>query len=243
MTNSSCLATFTVFPELPFELRLKVWKYVAPGPRTVTISYESHATRYKGKNISRFDGWGTPDPPPVILHICHESREEALKSYKLAFGSHFHAAKIYFDFSKDTLRFGNGNEVDYLTRDAEWIQAGPTTYRLDLFLAGGYFGGDDSEKVQYMVLDLDEEVYGRRYLFWNEIRDFTSLKELTILPWEDNDNAADELMLNYCSTLKHDMKQSPDWVVPKVIVQSAITGKEWGTLQVEGSEVKIARNV
>ncbi|KAG4424790.1 hypothetical protein IFR04_002138 [Cadophora malorum] len=242
MSTGEPLTTFTVFPELPFELRLKIWHCIAQGPRTVTITYGSQATRHKGKTISRFDGWGTPEPAPIILHICHESRVEGLKSYQLAFGSHFHAAKIYFNFAADILRFGNGHEAEYLARDAEWIKAGPAPYRLDLFLAGGYYGGDDSEKVKYMVLDLDEEVYGRKYLFWSEIKDFTALKELTVLAWEDNDEAATVLMTNYATTLAHDLKQSPDWVAPKTIVRSSITGHEWGTLEVENGEVKMSRS-
>lgn len=239
MSSTRLPTTFTLFPALPFELRIKIYSFASQEPRIVTITYGSQSTKYKGKNISRFDGWKTPDPVPVILHVSRESRAEALKSYKPAFGSHFHPAKIYFDFSKDTLRFGNGHGADYLVRDTEWIAAGPSTYRLDLFLAGGYYGGDDHEKVQYMVLDLDEEVYDRRYLFWNEIRDFTALKELTILAWEEKDDAANDLMLTYSSTLKHDMKQWPMWVVPKTFVRSAITGTEWGSLVVEDSEVKI----
>ncbi|KAG4433461.1 hypothetical protein IFR05_011065 [Cadophora sp. M221] len=242
MESTSPLTTFTLFPELPFELRLKIWNCIASGPRTVTITYGSQATRHKGKTISRFDGWGTPEPTPVILHICHESRAEALKLYQLAFGSHFHIAKIYFNFSTDILRFGNGHEAEYLARDSEWIKAGPAPYRLDLFLAGGFYGGDDSEKVQYMVLDLDEEVYGRKYLFWSEIKELTALKELTVLAWEDNDEAANVLMQNYATTLTHDLKQSPEWVAPKTIVRSAVTGNQWGTLEVEEGEVKVSRS-
>ncbi|KAH7364108.1 hypothetical protein BKA65DRAFT_572299 [Rhexocercosporidium sp. MPI-PUGE-AT-0058] len=222
MTITSPLTTFTLFPELPFELRLKIWNCIASGPRTVTITYGSQATRHKGKTISMVEG---------------------LKSYQLAFGSQYHAAKIYFNFWTDILRFGNGHEAEYLARDAEWIKAGPAPYRLDLFLAGGYYGGDDSEKVQYLSLDLDEEVYGRKYLFWSEIKDFTALKELTVLAWEETDEAANVLMQSYSTTLTHDLKQSPEWVAPKTIVRSAVTGNEWGTLQVEDGKVKVLRSI
>ncbi|KAL2072644.1 hypothetical protein VTL71DRAFT_11987 [Oculimacula yallundae] len=241
MESTAPLTTFTLFPQLPFELRLKIWQCIATGPRTVTITYGSQATRYKGRTISRFDGWRTPEKVPVILHICLESRAEALKSYQLAFGSHFHAAKIYFNFSTDILRFGNGPETDYLLRVPDWIRAGPADYRLDLFLGGGYHGGDDSEKVKYMVLDLDNEVYGRKYLFWSEVKEFTALKELTVLAWEDDDGPAATLLQSYADTLKHDLKQSPDWVAPRTVVRSAITGNQWGTLEVEDGEVKISR--
>lgn len=89
---------------------------------------------------------------------------------------------------------------------------------------------------------MGEEVYGRKYLFWSEIKDFTALKELTVLAWEESDDPANTLMQKYATTLMHDLKQSPDWVAPRTIVRSAITRNEWGTLEVEDGEVRVSRS-
>ncbi|TGO62846.1 hypothetical protein BOTNAR_0108g00070 [Botryotinia narcissicola] len=63
---------FYLFPKLPFELRKNIWCYSLPGPRVVQLYW------VEGKCWS--DG-----EQPVALHVCQESRETALKVYKLAF--------------------------------------------------------------------------------------------------------------------------------------------------------------
>jgi hypothetical protein len=223
--------SFTLFPELPLELRLKIWSFIAPGPRTVSIKYKGLSFYSIGKGFSAAAGWRSPDPVPTILHICQESRTEALKSYRLAFGSYLHSGRIYFDFSKDTLRFGNNQGDAYMTVP-EMLQSGPIDYMLDIFLGGDFYGADDAEKVRYMITDIDESVYGRRAFCWDEIRLFTGLKELTIMPW-DEDEMAGELMKGYRDTLRNVASSHPEWVVPRITVVSATSGTLWGTLEVE----------
>jgi len=188
--------SFTLFAHLPFELRLKIWSFITPGPRTVSIKYKGLSHYPIGKDFSAAAGWRSPDPVPTIFHICQESRIEALKSYQLAFGSclYNYPGRIYFDFSKDTLRFGNNQAGAYMTVP-EMLQSGPIDYMLDVFLGGDFYGADDAEKVRYMITDIDQSVYGRRAFCWDEIRLFTGLKELTIVPW-DEDEMRDELVRN-----------------------------------------------
>jgi hypothetical protein len=72
--------TFKLFPKLPLDLRLLVWRYTFPGPRLVSLDYakgnrifkipdDLHATR----NIEL----------PPTLHLNRESRYEALRAYYL----------------------------------------------------------------------------------------------------------------------------------------------------------------
>jgi hypothetical protein len=222
---------FTLFPDLPLELRLKIWFFIAPGPRTVSIKYKGLSFYSIGKGFSAAAGWRSPDPVPIVLHICRESRTEALKSYQLAFGSYLHPGRIYFDFSKDTLRFGNSQGDAYMTVP-EMLQSGPIDYLLDVFLGGDFYGADDAEKVKYMITDIDESVYERRAFCWDEIRLFTGLKKLTIMPW-DEDEMADELMRGYRNTLRNVASKHHEWVVPQIAVVSATSGALWGTLEVE----------
>jgi hypothetical protein len=91
---------------------------------------------------------------------------------------------------------------------------------------------DDVEKVRYMITDIDESVYGRRAFCWNEIRFFTGLRELRIMPW-DEDEMADELMRGYQHTLGNVARAHPEWVMPNITVVSAISGKLWGALEIE----------
>jgi hypothetical protein len=87
------LSTFTPFPKLPIQLRLKIWKYGYFFTRNVDI---------RGKDISGIvfkHACADPDAvahffhsyasPPSLLHVCRESRSEALNHYQLEFGTTF----------------------------------------------------------------------------------------------------------------------------------------------------------
>jgi len=64
------------FNHLPFELRRYIWNAALPGPRVIEIS-TCNAPRPLP------DAW----KPPVVLHICHESREVALERYSQSFAT------------------------------------------------------------------------------------------------------------------------------------------------------------
>ncbi|TVY17186.1 hypothetical protein LARI1_G003842 [Lachnellula arida] len=215
------LTDFTLFPQLPSELRLKIWEEMLPGPRDVEIEYHMDYATFNGKKISKFSGWTSHEPVPVALHICQESRQEALVHYQPSFGSYFHPSKIYFNFSRDTLLFG--------------VSDPGSTYLLDVFLGGGFHGANDVEKLLSMVLYISEDSYGRRYFIWNEIRLFTSLRELKIMVWEA-DLSSDELMRHYRSTLRNVKIAHPEWRSPSISIISAETGTTWGDLELEEAE-------
>lgn len=104
---------FETFPQLPIELRNKIWKIAAAAtvkPRLVKVSW-SQARR---RCISS-------QPPPVLLRVCHESRIEALKIWKSAFASSPEFAIIPFNFDLDTVyldweSFGNAPASHRLKR-------------------------------------------------------------------------------------------------------------------------------
>jgi len=81
--------TFTCFPRLPAELRMKVWKYASHVTRNIDIStrilYLSSEPQGKGAAPSYY--YTSSCPPPSILHVCKESRTEAMIYYQLDFES------------------------------------------------------------------------------------------------------------------------------------------------------------
>lgn len=220
-------ATFTLFPELPSELRLKIWRFCVPGPRTVGVQYKMKRDYFDGKRKFNFLGWRSSDPIPVILQICHESRSEALKSCRPAFGSFFHQPSIYIDFEIDAVHFVN----ERLDPPDSWENSEPSDYLLDVFLGGEYHGSDDGEKIQRMILDINESLYGRRAFCWDEIRLLTGLNELTIVAF-DEDDMADELMRHFRETLGAVARAHPEWLVPDIMAVSKISGREWGRVRV-----------
>jgi hypothetical protein len=93
---SAVEATFELFPKLPAELRIEIWKLV-PAPRIVVVHFhiDGRKRAYKfGASL------------PVILHACQESRHEALKIYHRAFDSKWALNCVYFNFKSDILIFG-----------------------------------------------------------------------------------------------------------------------------------------
>jgi len=112
MKSNHQTTTFTLFPNLPSELRLKIWKHIAPGPRIVELQYATEPKRLvesiPGTLHPVSPDWISKYPPPIVLHICQESRMEVLKSYQLALGPHENL--IYVEFSFDTLYFTKGVE-------------------------------------------------------------------------------------------------------------------------------------
>ena len=94
--------SFTVFPLLPTELRLKIWEHVADRPNTVELSCTPTASYLP-------DGrWFSHSKPPTIFHICLESRAVAMALYDvLTFSPDVVGipckAELYINFAVDTL--------------------------------------------------------------------------------------------------------------------------------------------
>jgi hypothetical protein len=70
--------TFHAFPNLLLELKNMIWRYSPPGPRVIRA--ELHSKIYFIFKDAH---------PPTALHICQNSRQEALLSYKLLSKSEF----------------------------------------------------------------------------------------------------------------------------------------------------------
>jgi hypothetical protein len=97
---------FTCFSKLPTEIRLKIWKNALPGPRIIRMELK-HSVRVplkegekKKPKVTRLI---SSRPRPVGLHVCRESRIEALKEYELAFPTKTSPAQTYINFAVDTL--------------------------------------------------------------------------------------------------------------------------------------------
>ncbi|KAK2009198.1 hypothetical protein LZ32DRAFT_608742 [Colletotrichum eremochloae] len=91
------------------ELRLKIWNFNLPPPRVVPI-------RCGAKSLTFASSAEPPRPStsgctsyaavPVNLHVCRESRHEALASYRLSFGMARNPGQVLFDNAHDVLYFG-----------------------------------------------------------------------------------------------------------------------------------------
>jgi len=98
-TPPQTLSSFTLFPNLPFELRCLIWETTCQS-RLVEVDYDS------------CDGFSSNIAPPIALEVCRESRNAVINNYPLCFGSIFHPANIRFNFAIDTLYIDNSVEDD-----------------------------------------------------------------------------------------------------------------------------------
>ncbi|KAM0167009.1 hypothetical protein ACHAQE_000925 [Botrytis cinerea] len=93
LLQSSTLTTFSLFPFLPKELRVKIWKLAACHPRIVHLTYD-HPT----------ESLVSLTPIPALLSTCGEARDELLPLFKqLALPPSACGARIYVDLDVDTV--------------------------------------------------------------------------------------------------------------------------------------------
>lgn len=102
---------FHPFPRLPLELRLQIWNLALPGPRVVQV-IEAKKRHMLTRQASYH--WTSNSPSPILLRVCKESREEALRTYTAAFGRNENDGRVYVDFDKDTVFFGRRDKLKTL---------------------------------------------------------------------------------------------------------------------------------
>ncbi|KAG5913033.1 hypothetical protein E4U42_001546 [Claviceps africana] len=111
-----------LFPQLPPELRLKIWSLNLPTTRLVPIncgvgSPSLHAAQPCTTDKS-FTGCTSNASVPVNLHVCAESRADTLKRFRRAFGFARLPGHIYFNPASDILYFGP--QEGYMAADAQF---------------------------------------------------------------------------------------------------------------------------
>lgn len=101
MPSTTVTASFSLFPLLAPELRLKIWQHACPS-RIVSVRY-----------MPESDSCVSSSKPPAVLQACRESREEALRTYTLTFGTQSSSARIYFNPYRDILYFPRYRQMGY----------------------------------------------------------------------------------------------------------------------------------
>ncbi|KAI1771912.1 hypothetical protein F4818DRAFT_194440 [Hypoxylon cercidicola] len=107
--------TFPKFNELPPELRIKIWQDAMSDSRTVVVkspyARQRHTHRSLEEAMSQVhdqeETWYSTTQIPALLHVNAEARHEALKHYTLSLGVGRAQPRVYVDFNRDTIFFGN----------------------------------------------------------------------------------------------------------------------------------------
>ncbi|KAI0424023.1 hypothetical protein F5Y09DRAFT_348148 [Xylaria sp. FL1042] len=114
IVNPPRAGNFVMFRKLPAELRIKVWQFAMPEARTVVIK-SPHSRKTLPVSLDKVlpqaldsgETWQSTTPVPALLHVNGEARHEALKHYSLSLGVGDAQPRVYIDFKRDTLFFGD----------------------------------------------------------------------------------------------------------------------------------------
>ncbi len=184
---------FTLFPDLPTELRLKIWQHA------LQVSYKPAIILGKVRDRNKNDGSVTYEircrtPAPSLLRTSRESRAEALAHYSLYFGN-----TTYLNPKFD--------EVYLNTRNSR---------ELSIFI--DTFSQEDIKSLQLLALKLDDWL--KCLKFTDHIRAF-NLKKLTLLVddrEEDEVFLRPETSRVVRQELKEGLDKETEWKVPKVTI-------------------------
>ena len=142
---------FTLFPKLPPELRLMVWRYTFPGPRKIET------------RESIFDpGYNYLITPVIAMSICSESRRESKKYYSVhlklpsaSSTSMYLSSSLTYGLSEHT--YATSVEVDH-NLDV-WID--PNIDFVFLYWGGSGFQalGDDVFKIKHVIVPWTENAW------------------------------------------------------------------------------------
>ena len=128
---------FSLFPMLPVEIRLKIWRMALPGPRIVEV--------YLGYVMDRVTGQSTNllrvnTPPSTLMHVSFESRKVTLEKYWLRLGHDTVAGyNPRIDPAEDTIF------ISWLLSDFG--------SRVEDLVNGKAWSEDAKESVRYMAVD------------------------------------------------------------------------------------------
>ncbi|CZT51710.1 uncharacterized protein RSE6_12897 [Rhynchosporium secalis] len=112
---------FTLFPQLPMEIRFKIWKEAQPLPRGIGLTIP---------NRDPNDGFSNATQP-TLLSVCQESRSETLKIYKPV----SHSMKSNGSSSRRPIYIDPENELLHLADDwATFINQPDTAISLDAII-------------------------------------------------------------------------------------------------------------
>ncbi|KAG4435170.1 hypothetical protein IFR05_009339 [Cadophora sp. M221] len=207
---------FHLFPTLPSELRLRVWDIILCDPRIVDVSCRKGIVKSNQQHTRFVEAFLSSTPIPPTLHVCRESRYEALATYKTYFTSFksnctpYHTVLkapnyIYLAFSQDTIRCSD-NLLEYI--DAAEI--GNIEQMILEVADAGYFGHFNMEVITQMTRLKQLELH-------------TSEGQIT--DWR-GDSA--QILTRDFEIAK---RNNPGWECPRVRITSRETGKDLKVLE------------
>lgn len=194
----STFTTFHQFPQLPSELRIKIYEYALSAPRTIVVACQKEKIQGTRQYNEAFT---SKTPVPALLHTSRESRFEGLNVYTPAFKTETSPNYTYVHFEQDT--------VECVDRVLQYLKP------------------DVIEQIQKMVVHVhDAALFWHFHM--DRVMEMTALKLLDILASQDEiawstDRRWVDGLINDIGLSK---EGNPDWVSPRVKVLDKDTKEE-----------------
>ncbi len=149
---------FHVFPALPTELQLQIWKLALPGPQLLepmSMYWEETVQDKDSKWV-----WATCNRSisPALLHVSRQAREVALEFYKptnVWDQSQFPWTRVYVDYSKDIFHFSYSIYLDLLRsfRSLQTPPIQPDETRFFSIVSGSFYSYWSDEENQEVAVN------------------------------------------------------------------------------------------
>lgn len=245
--SAAPLSHITLFPRLPTELRLRIWRLAFPRGRHVSLCTESELSR---ADLSLFHDGILTEPLPITLHINSESRAETLRHYQILYWSGVpeeyqgkntgmfdrplvinpktDIAVLSFQIMSQCPWFIDEPKPEYKTCDdlAEWMEY------LDEQLEGGLKSITSLQLIGETRKSLDDmqscmfpditEVEIGKYASFNGTRCglewFGALKELKISTGTLHERVAEEYQKEMVAWFKEYSAKISGWNIPKELI-------------------------
>jgi hypothetical protein len=94
--------SFHLFPRIPIELRLSIWRFALPRDRVITITKKEFRLVQGSNGEMQRKECGSFQKVPSLLHVSREARCEALRHYQLSLSTRWIKA-FYFAPKLDTI--------------------------------------------------------------------------------------------------------------------------------------------
>ncbi|KAE9365022.1 hypothetical protein N431DRAFT_95215 [Stipitochalara longipes BDJ] len=153
------LDSFPLFPLLPTEIRLQIWKLTFPKPRRIepwtypgpATGYVRMFTRSRSRVDYRGPGFSCAKTDPVALWVNRESRHEVLKHYTPRDYKHLKYLmrrdnvryEAYIDFARETIAFG-GRQHDVIDETCDFLSKSEKEKVVHLEINGWFLSLDTS---------------------------------------------------------------------------------------------------
>ncbi|QSZ31752.1 hypothetical protein DSL72_001320 [Monilinia vaccinii-corymbosi] len=172
---------FSLFPRLPPELRLMIWAAAADERQIVRIIPCS-------EDGSGEEGFQADYTMPVILQVCRDSRNEALKKYAVIFGGILRDP-IYFNYQRDFICLVGTSTYEHfevLSQEDNFVSGEIQKIENVLSMAAGLGSGKSEEDVLLEELATWDGIKNiiiveRSATWWSTFKEIWSDKEMKAL--------------------------------------------------------------